>query len=177
MRSTRPSFFGIFCLASLALLQILFPTAQPSVVHAFTPSVPTAPCHSRSKSLVLAMTASIDASEQEAMEHVVRTYFDGVNKKDPEQIKACFGDEATIRDVCGIHTSKRNVVAQDLADRCMEFLAAHPDTKVDFHYGYVTCKTACVLLRFIKKSNWFVTCFHGPSLIWKFSHWFCSFFI
>ena len=70
-----------------------------------------------------------------AMEDVVRKYFDGVNKKDPEQIKSCFAEKATIRDVCGINDSKRDVVAQDLADRCMDFLAAHPDCKVMFHYG------------------------------------------
>jgi hypothetical protein len=77
----------------------------------------------------------IDPTHAAAMEDVVRKYFDGVNKKDPEQIKSCFGAKATIRDVCGINDSKRDVVAQDLADRCMEFLTAHPDTKVDFHYG------------------------------------------
>ena len=79
-------------------------------------------------------TTPVDAA---AMEDVVRKYFDGVNKKDPEQIKSCFGDKATIRDVCGINDTKRDVVANDLADRCMEFLTAHPDCKVDFHYGYV----------------------------------------
>lgn len=70
-----------------------------------------------------------------AMEDVVRKYFDGVNQKDPEQIKSCFAEKATIRDVCGINDSKRDVIAQNLADRCMDFLAAHPDCKVMFHYG------------------------------------------
>ena len=69
------------------------------------------------------------------MENVVRRYFDGVNKKDPEQIKSCFATEATIRDVCGINDAKRIVKSQDLADRCMDFLTAHPDTKVDFYHG------------------------------------------
>jgi len=72
------------------------------------------------------------------MENVVRKYFDGVNKKDPKQIESCFDSKATIRDVCGISDTKRNVMPKDLADRCMEFLAAHPDCKVDFHYGYVS---------------------------------------
>ncbi|CAB9502286.1 expressed unknown protein [Seminavis robusta] len=82
-----------------------------------------------------AFSAPSAAAQATAMEDVIRKYFDGVNKKDPEQIKSCFGDKATIRDVCGINDSKRDVVAQDLADRCMEFLTAHPDTKVNFHYG------------------------------------------
>ena len=82
------------------------------------------------------LAAAVSAETATKMEDVVRKYFDGVNKKDPEQIKSCFSEKATIRDVCGINDTKRDVVAQDLADRCMEFLAAHPDCKVDFHYGY-----------------------------------------
>ncbi len=70
------------------------------------------------------------------MENVVRKYFDGVNKKDPDQIRSCFGDEATIHDVV-VSEAKRAVKAQILADRCMDFLAAHPDCSVNFHYGYV----------------------------------------
>lgn len=70
------------------------------------------------------------------MENVVRRYFDGVNKKDPEQIRSCFGEEATICDVV-VSDAKRNVKAQFLTDRCMDFLAAHPDCRVEFHYGYV----------------------------------------
>lgn len=69
------------------------------------------------------------------MENVVVRYFDGVNKKDPVQIKSCFANEATIRDVCGINDAKRVVKSQDLTDRCMDFLTAHPDTLVQFHYG------------------------------------------
>jgi hypothetical protein len=68
-------------------------------------------------------------------EHVVRSYFDSVNKKDRHQIANCFADEAIIRDVCGINSSERQVNPEDLADRCMEFLAAHPDCVVKFHYG------------------------------------------
>lgn len=70
------------------------------------------------------------------MENVVRKYFDGVNKKDPDQIRSCFGDEATICDVV-VSEARRTVQAQVLADRCMDFLAAHPDCSVNFHYGYV----------------------------------------
>lgn len=88
-------------------------------------------------SLAAAAAAAVSAETATNMEDVVRKYFDGVNKKDPEQIKSCFNEKATIRDVCGINDTKRDVVAQDLADRCMEFLAAHPDCKVDFHYGCV----------------------------------------
>lgn len=69
------------------------------------------------------------------MEETVRRYFQGVNDKDPEMIRSCFADEATLRDVCGINDSQRTVQAQDLVDRCMDFLTAHPDCVVKFHYG------------------------------------------
>ena len=68
------------------------------------------------------------------MEQTVRRYFQGVNDKDPEMIRSCFGTTATIRDVCGINDSKRTVPAKDLVDRCVDFLSAHPDTVVDFYY-------------------------------------------
>ncbi|GFH54945.1 hypothetical protein CTEN210_11421 [Chaetoceros tenuissimus] len=68
-------------------------------------------------------------------ENVVRSYFDGVNKKDRDQIANCFADDAIIQDICSINASERKVNPNDLADRCMEFLEAHPDCVVDFHYG------------------------------------------
>jgi hypothetical protein len=41
------------------------------------------------------------------MEDVVRRYFDGVNKLDPVQIRSCFGETASIRDVnSGASTNK-----------------------------------------------------------------------
>ncbi|KAL3785954.1 LOW QUALITY PROTEIN: hypothetical protein ACHAWO_001460 [Cyclotella atomus] len=58
-----------------------------------------------------------------------------VNAKDRNQIANCFADRAIIRDVCGINSLERSVNPQDLADRCMEFLQAHPDCVVRFHYG------------------------------------------
>jgi len=81
--------------------------------------------------------AVLSASDEEcaAMEEVVRRYFQGVNETDPVKIRGCFADQATIRDVCGINSSTRQVQADDLLNRCMGFLAAHPDTVVDFHYG------------------------------------------
>ena len=86
-------------------------------------------------SLAFSASMPVDAAQAAAMENTVRAYFDGVNKQDPEQIMSCFAPKVTIRDVCGINKSKREATAQDMAQRCMEFLAAHPDTKVDFHYG------------------------------------------
>lgn len=69
-------------------------------------------------------------------ENVVRKYFDGVNNKDRDQIASCFSETAKITDVCSIiNASQTTVKPADLADRCMEFLAAHPDCVVDFHYG------------------------------------------
>jgi hypothetical protein len=74
-------------------------------------------------------------SSAQKMEAVVRRYFDGVDKKDPVQIRSCFGETATIRDVCGVSDTLRTVEASTLVERCMEFVTAHPDCKVDFHYG------------------------------------------
>jgi hypothetical protein len=36
--------------------------------------------------------------------------------------------------VCGVSNSERLATPEELGERCMEFLAAHPDTKVMFHY-------------------------------------------
>lgn len=85
-------------------------------------------------------------------EEVVGRYFDGVTKKDRDQIASCFGKVATIRDVCGLSTAERSASCDDLADRCMDFLAAHPDCKVDFHYP--------------------PTCGRGSGSRWVFSHWY-----
>lgn len=86
---------------------------------------------------VRAFSAPVAVSPSTALklEETVCRYFQGVNDKDPGMIRSCFGDMATIRDVCGINDSKRTVPAQDLVDRCMDFLAAHPDCMVQFHYG------------------------------------------
>jgi hypothetical protein len=92
--------------------------------------------------LVLAVLAATIAPRCKAFsptpaqrENVVRQYFDGVNKKDRDQIAACFSETAQIRDVCSINASERTVKPDDLANRCMEFVEAHPDCVVDFHYG------------------------------------------
>ena len=87
--------------------------------------------------LVLALVGKCKAFSPTSTqrEKVVRQYFDGVNKKDRDQIASCFADSAKIRDVCSINSSERTVTPSDLADRCMEFLQAHPDCVVDFHYG------------------------------------------
>ena len=71
-------------------------------------------------------------------EQVVERYFNGVQLQDREQIVSCFSKDGTkIRDVCGVSNSERLATAEQLGERCIEFLAAHPDTKVLFHYGYV----------------------------------------
>lgn len=69
------------------------------------------------------------------MEETVRRYFDGVNRKDAGQIRSCFGDTATIRDVCGIKSDEKLVNSEVLVERCIDFVTAHPDCKVQFHYG------------------------------------------
>ena len=73
------------------------------------------------------------------METTVRNYFQGVHTKDAALIRSCFGDTSTIRDVCGLNASQRTVPAEDLVQRCMDFVAAHPDVSIDFHYGPVLC--------------------------------------
>jgi len=79
-----------------------------------------------------------DNNNKNMMEATVRKYFEGVNRKDPTMIRDCFGDKATIRDVCGINSHQKTVPASTLVERCMEFVTAHPDTLVRFHYVRVT---------------------------------------
>lgn len=67
------------------------------------------------------------------MEAVVRRYFDGVTNKDAEQIRSCFADEASITDVVNANT-KNTVKSKLLVERCMDFVTAHPDCVVKFHY-------------------------------------------
>jgi hypothetical protein len=68
-------------------------------------------------------------------EKIVESYFEGVHKQDRDQITACFSPQGTkIRDVGGLSNSTRVATPFELGERCMEFLAAHPDTKVKFHY-------------------------------------------
>ena len=67
-------------------------------------------------------------------EAVVERYFDGVQDQNREQIVSCFSPSGTkILDVCGVSNSERIATPAELGERCMEFLAAHPDTKVKFH--------------------------------------------
>lgn len=75
------------------------------------------------------------AEKKQAMEAVVRSYFRGVDEKNPDMIRSCFGESATIRDVCGLNDDVRSVPSETLVERCMEFVTAHPDVKIDFHYG------------------------------------------
>jgi hypothetical protein len=68
-------------------------------------------------------------------EQVVESYFDGVDKQNLEQIVNCFDPAGTkIRDVCGVSNVERMATPEQLGERCMEFLAAHPDCRVMFHY-------------------------------------------
>lgn len=68
-------------------------------------------------------------------ETIVRRYFDGVNKKDQEMMASCFAEKVELRDMCGPSKGEpRYASSRDMADRCMEFLAAHPDCKVEFQH-------------------------------------------
>eukprot|EP00584_Thalassiosira_punctigera_P024815 CAMPEP_0172556364 /NCGR_PEP_ID=MMETSP1067-20121228/65690_1 /TAXON_ID=265564 ORGANISM="Thalassiosira punctigera, Strain Tpunct2005C2" /NCGR_SAMPLE_ID=MMETSP1067 /ASSEMBLY_ACC=CAM_ASM_000444 /LENGTH=244 /DNA_ID=CAMNT_0013345157 /DNA_START=48 /DNA_END=782 /DNA_ORIENTATION=- len=93
-------------------------------------------------------------------ERVVHKYFHGVDTKNIPQIVECFeADGAIIRDVCSL--SNRDASYEDvgklvapefLGERCREFLAAHPDAKVMFHYS--------------------PTCGRGRNNNWVYAHWY-----
>ena len=68
-------------------------------------------------------------------EDAVARYFEGVTTKNRELIASCFPAEgASIRDVCGLSQDEKAATRDQLADRCMEFVAAHPDCVVHFHF-------------------------------------------
>ena len=83
----------------------------------------------------LSARSSSSSTVKTAMEEIVRTYFQGVHEKDAAKIRSCFAETAIIRDVCGLNSHERTVPAQALVDRCMEFVAAHPDVEISFYYG------------------------------------------
>ena len=91
-------------------------------------------------------------------EQVVENYFKGVDKKDRALISSCFADTVTIRDVCNLNASSetREANPDTLADRCFDFLAAHPDCSVFFHYR-PTCgrgKTKWVFTHWYETGTW-----------------------
>uniref|UniRef100_A0A7S0G9T3 inositol-phosphate phosphatase n=1 Tax=Proboscia inermis TaxID=420281 RepID=A0A7S0G9T3_9STRA len=110
-----------------------------TIVYAVSTSAFLSPTHIRPKPFtmispkasVTTPTASHDATSSE---EVVRRYFEGVTQKDPVMLRSCFDDTATILDVCGSN-SECTVNSQDMVQRCMEFVGAHPDCSVRFHYG------------------------------------------
>ena len=66
-------------------------------------------------------------------EEVVSRYFDGVNKKDPAMMSSCFAEKVELHDMCGPSKGKARFASKnEMSDRCMEFLAAHPDCQVEF---------------------------------------------
>ena len=87
--------------------------------------------------------------DKKLRERIVHTYFHGVQTKNIPQIINCFSDDGTIiRDVCNLQqqssttTNDENkkeegklVSKEFLGERCNEFLMAHPNTVVKFHYG------------------------------------------
>lgn len=78
---------------------------------------------------------AIPVDQALAMEATVRRYFEGVHTKDAGKIRSCFGDTATIRDVCGLNANQRTVDADILVERCMDFVTAHPACAINFYYG------------------------------------------
>ena len=51
-----------------------------------------------------------------------------MNKQDHAQISSCFTATVELRDMCGPSRGKlRSASASDMGDRCMDFVAAHPD--------------------------------------------------
>lgn len=89
------------------------------------------------------------------METVVRQYFEGVHGKDPKMIRGCFGDTATIRDVCGLNSDRKTVNSDSLVERCMDFVAAHPDCALDFYYGPECSRsTGWVVAHWYERGTW-----------------------
>lgn len=81
-------------------------------------------------SLEAARTADAECAAKEA---VVRQYFDSVTAKDRASIEACFADTVQLRDVCGpTQGALRTSTPAEMAERCMQFVAAHPDCVVHF---------------------------------------------
>lgn len=75
----------------------------------------------------------------ERMEQTVKRYFQGVQEKDPIMIRSCFEETAIIRDVCAVTNSQqRTVSADDLVQRCIDFVTAHPDCNIQFYYGPIS---------------------------------------
>mmetsp|Transcript_22743 Transcript_22743/g.47703 ORF Transcript_22743/g.47703 Transcript_22743/m.47703 type:complete len:260 (+) Transcript_22743:107-886(+) len=97
-------------------------------------------------------------------ERVVHSYFHGVGAKNIPQIETCFSDDgAIIRDICnlanpqGVVNEEGELVGKlamprELGERCAEFLGAHPDCCVRFHYG--------------------PTCGRGRTNKWVHAHWY-----
>jgi hypothetical protein len=112
----------------LPVLSVLSLQASSKIMARAFAAFPTTPTTSRTP---------IPTAQAEAMEGTVRRYFQGVHTKDAALIRSCFGETATIRDVCSLggSTEARTVPATDLVDRCMEFVAAHPDVAIGFYYG------------------------------------------
>jgi hypothetical protein len=69
------------------------------------------------------------------MEELVRRYFQGVTEKNASMIQSCFGETDVLRDVCAINSACRIVRADDVVERRMDFVRAHPDCIVHFEYG------------------------------------------
>ena len=97
-----------------------------------------------------------DLRVMQEKEEVVNRYFDGVNKQDGDLMASCFADKVELRDMCGPSKGKiRYATNKDMADRCLEFLAAHPDCKVEFTQP-PTCdrKGEWVWAHWFETGNW-----------------------
>jgi hypothetical protein len=71
-------------------------------------------------------------------EKVVERYFERVQKQDREQTVGCFSPlGTTIRDACWVSNKEQLATPEELSNRCMEFLAAHPNTQAKFHYPWI----------------------------------------
>ena len=134
MLSWRNSLASALLYVALALATRTFSVAAFSTLAAKFHSPSTVLKSTTLDTETMSSSTNPNPSDTQA-EEVVRRYFDGVNKKDPVQLRSCFGDQATIRDICGLDSSVRTVPSQNLVDRCMEFVTAHPDCLVRFHYG------------------------------------------
>lgn len=91
-------------------------------------------------------------------ERVVHKYFHGVDTRNISQIQECFNAEgATITDIRNrpdgsTQNPSNTVTPAFLADRCQQFLTAHPECDVKFYYS--------------------PTCGRGKGNNWVYAHWY-----
>mmetsp|Transcript_17958 Transcript_17958/g.29107 ORF Transcript_17958/g.29107 Transcript_17958/m.29107 type:complete len:496 (+) Transcript_17958:46-1533(+) len=106
------------------------------------PPPPVAAKRSKRRRLAATLRRLLRPGSGAAHEATVRAYFAAVEAQDLEQVRACFAERVELVDVCGLSKGEpRWATPEDMAARCGEFLAAHPDCRVHFHHPPTTAGT------------------------------------